>query len=435
MRTKRAMISMAIFLSVFSLAGIVGLNTYSNELLYAARSEQCPVIDQNVEVLDAPPQPTTTEEVMTAISADSGEFVNSEDYDDTLSSKVPEQNNQIVSEEIPKEDVPVEENSVKIKAKQKTSVQEEPVQEKALYSNIGISIANSYVNLRKEANAESDILGKLYKDSAAEILDTDGDWCYVESGSIKGYVKSEYLKTGISDEKLIEQYGTRRISVDVDGLNVRKKPAVDAERLAVIYLRETYNVIDLHDEWVKVDISDENVIGYVLREHVNLIVTFNQAISKEEEQELLRLQAEARIANETAVKLRDEVDCTTDEIKLLACLIHAEAGNQSYEGKLAVANVVLNRVKSSQYPDSIKNVIYQSGQFSVSASGSLAKQLSNYSNYTSESQRLSIKAAKAALAGANNIGNRLYFHTYKAAVLKGYDERSSSVKIQDHLFW
>ena len=119
----------------------------------------------------------------------------------------------------------------------------------------------------------------------------------------------------------------------------------------------------------------------------------------------------------------------------MACLVYAEAGNQSYEGKLAVANVVLNRVKSKKYPNTIKDVIYQPGQFTVAKSGSLAKQLEKYESYSTESQLLTIKAAKAALSGANNIGNRLYFHAYKSAVSKGYDKKKNAVKIEDHIFW
>ena len=100
-------------------------------------------------------------------------------------------------------------------------------------------------------------------------------------------------------------------------------------------------------------------------------------------------------------------------------MVHAEAGNQSYEGKLAVANVVLNRMKSKKYPNTIEAVIYQPGQFSVAKSGSLDKQLKNYENYSSKSQQLTLKATKAALSGENIIGNRLFFHAYIAAVKKG----------------
>jgi uncharacterized protein YgiM (DUF1202 family) len=305
----------------------------------------------------------------------------------------------------------------------------------ALYANIGISVADSFVNIRKEASTDSEVLGKLYRDAAAEILDIKDEWYHVESGSVKGYVNSEYIRTGIPDEELIEQYSELRAIVDVDGLNVREKPDTESKKLTVVYLNETYPVIEIKDDWIKINIDDDHVIGFVKTEYADLLVDFKKAISKEEEQELLALQAAERAKKETEVKQEESVNYSESDLKLLACLVHSEAGTQSYEGKLAVANVVLNRVASSKYPNTIKAVIYQSGQFSVAASGSLAKQLANYNNYSSNSQKLSIKAAKAALNGANNIGTRLYFHSYKAAAKKGYDKKSTCVKLGDHLFW
>ncbi len=304
-----------------------------------------------------------------------------------------------------------------------------------LYADLGISIADSYVYVRKEPSTDSEALGKLYKDSAATILQTEGEWYLVESGSITGYIKSEYLKTGISDDELIEKYGQAKVIVDVDGLNVRKQPGTEADRVDVIYKNEIYPVLEADDTWVKIDIEDDKIKGYVMREYVRFIVEFKEAVSKEEEEELLRLAAEEKAKKETQVKQQEAVSYSKEDLKLLACLVHAEAGSQSYEGKLAVANVVLNRVKSSKYPDTIKEVIYQPGQFSVAASGSLQKQLDNYKNYSSNSQLLSIKAAKEALNGSNNIGSRLYFHSYRTAVNKGYDDKKTAVKIGGQLFW
>ena len=305
----------------------------------------------------------------------------------------------------------------------------------SLYSDIGISIASTYVNIRDKASTDGEIKGKLYKDSAARILDSVEDWYYVESGSVKGYLKKDYLKTGIPDNELIEKYGTLRIKVNTDGLNVREMPAINSKKLTVIYNNEIYPVIGLINEWVKVDITDDRIIGYVNREYVELLVDFKKAVSKEEEEQLRKLQEEERIKKETEIKYRDAMDYTQEELKLLACLVHSEAGDQSYEGKLAVANIVINRVKSSKYPNTIYKVIYQPGQFTVAKNGSLSKQLDKYDSYSSTSQLLSIKAARAALEGANNIGNRLYFHTYKLAKSKGYDQKKNCVRIEDHLFW
>jgi uncharacterized protein YgiM (DUF1202 family) len=306
---------------------------------------------------------------------------------------------------------------------------------KAKYSNIGISIAKEYVNIRKKPTTDSESLGKLYRDSACTIIEEKDGWYYVESGNVKGYTKAELIKTGIPDEEIIQKYGTKKIRVTVDGLNVRKEPSTDSKKITVIYMNEKYPIVEKVDDWYKIKLEDEGLEGYIKCEFSELIVAFKEAVSKEEEARLLELKAEERAKKETAVKYRADYSYTNEDLKLLACLIHAEAGTQSYEGKLAVANVVINRVKSSKYPDTIKSVIYQKGQFSVAASGSLQKQLDNYANYKSSSQRMSVKAAKDALEGANNIGSRLYFHTYKAAAKKGYHDNQKSVKIDDHLFW
>lgn len=322
--------------------------------------------------------------------------------------------------------------SNKASTNEETVAKEEP---KAQYSDIGISVAKDYVNIREDASTDAEVLGKLYRNSAATIIKEDGDWYYVESGSITGYVKSEFIKKGLSDADLIKNYGTQTACVDVDGLNVREKTSIVSKKLTVIYQNEKYPVVEVDGDWVEIKIEDEGLKGYVKTELVDLMVSFTEAVSKEEEQKALQLKAEQRAKEETAVKYGDGFSYTKQDIALLSCLIHAEAGTQSYEGKLAVANVVLNRVKSSKYADSIKAVIYQASQFSVAHSGSLQKQLDIYGSYSSRSQLLSIKAAKDALEGANNIGSRLYFHAYKSAAKKGYTDKSGSVKLGDHLFW
>ena len=104
--------------------------------------------------------------------------------------------------------------------------------------------------------------------------------------------------------------------------------------------------------------------------------------------------------------------------ELLASLIFCEAGNQPYEGQVAVGAVVMNRIKSSSYPDTMEEVIYQSGQFSPAMSGWLDRVRANQ-GYT----EAAMQAAEDALAGSNPIGDCLYFS------VGGYGTR-----IGDHLF-
>lgn len=109
----------------------------------------------------------------------------------------------------------------------------------------------------------------------------------------------------------------------------------------------------------------------------------------------------------------------TDDTNLLAALIYCEAGNQSYEGMVAVGAVVMNRVASASFPNTISEVIYQSGQFTPASSGALASALANGVPSTC------YDAAAAALSGENPVGGALYFNTGSG---KG-------MKIGDHQFY
>lgn len=118
---------------------------------------------------------------------------------------------------------------------------------------------------------------------------------------------------------------------------------------------------------------------------------------------------------------------TKAELRLLSALIYCEAQGESYNGKLAVGIVVMNRVRSDRYPDTIYKVINQKYQFSPVTSGNIKKVLKEYDdgNFTSSAEKECIKAAKASLNGTNSItvsGNKKSFSKYLSfsGRLKGY---------------
>lgn len=100
------------------------------------------------------------------------------------------------------------------------------------------------------------------------------------------------------------------------------------------------------------------------------------------------------------------VNASASEQELLAALIFCEAGNQPYDGQVAVGAVVMNRVRSGSFPDTITDVIYQSGQFTPAMTGWLDSVLAS-DGYTASA----MQAAAEALAGSNPIGDCLYFST------------------------
>ncbi len=124
------------------------------------------------------------------------------------------------------------------------------------------------------------------------------------------------------------------------------------------------------------------------------------------------------------------------ELRLLSALIYCEAQSELYRGKLAVGIVVMNRVKSSRFPDTLKGVIYQKYQFSPVRSGSLRRALAEYDrgNFTSENEKECISAAKAALSGARSFtvnGKKKDFSRFMffSGRLRGY-----TFKLGNHQF-
>ncbi|MCH5275729.1 MAG: cell wall hydrolase [Lachnospiraceae bacterium] len=132
---------------------------------------------------------------------------------------------------------------------------------------------------------------------------------------------------------------------------------------------------------------------------------------KDEDIEALRKKIEEEKALSLAAAnaaWRDisEVSFADGDRALLAAIIYCEAGGEPYEGKLAVGAVVINRVLSSKYPDTVVGVIYQKSQFSPVASGRLELVLT-----TGKATAACYQAADEAMSGMTNVGNCLYFRT------------------------
>ena len=131
---------------------------------------------------------------------------------------------------------------------------------------------------------------------------------------------------------------------------------------------------------------------------------------KEENLETLRKKlAEIAMSQKAAnATWRDISDISFEEGDryLLANLIYCEAGGEPYDGQLAVASVVINRVRSSVYPNTVVGVIYQNKQFSPVASGRLELALA-----TNKATSRCYQAADEAMSGVTNVGNCVYFRT------------------------
>ena len=127
------------------------------------------------------------------------------------------------------------------------------------------------------------------------------------------------------------------------------------------------------------------------------------AAIKAQYEEELRL---AKLARQSAWRNISEVTFEEGDRYLLANLIYCEAGGEPYEGQVAVGAVVINRLLSSRYPDTVTGVIYQRKQFSPVQLGMLANALA-----VNKATASCYRAADEAMAGVTNVGNCLYFRT------------------------
>lgn len=149
-------------------------------------------------------------------------------------------------------------------------------------------------------------------------------------------------------------------------------------------------------------------------------IAATEAEMKKQEEELkaqqaniTALQAElaeerrlSELANKSAWRNLSQVSFAEGDRKLLANIIYCEAGNQSFQGQVAVGAVIMNRLMSSVFPDTLVGVVYQKNQFSPVRSGRLALALTNDSATDS-----CYMAADAAMAGQTTVGNCLFFRT------------------------
>lgn len=135
-------------------------------------------------------------------------------------------------------------------------------------------------------------------------------------------------------------------------------------------------------------------------------------------------------------KKKSKKSYTKAELRLMSAIIFCEAGSESYTGKVAVGIVVMNRVRSKKYPNTVKGVIYQKYQFSPVRSGALDKALKLYDEgkFTMKNHKDSIKAAKKVLNGCTTVKVKGKNVNMKSYLFFSVQLSGSRLKIGNHKF-
>lgn len=148
------------------------------------------------------------------------------------------------------------------------------------YTNLGIAHVDNNLNIRAAAEEEGKLVGKLPKDAACEVLDSDDTWAHIKSGKVEGYVSLEYLLTGIPAKRRAEELAVTMARVTTDSLKVRAQANTESEVITLVPNGEELEVADVEGDWVKVYLDDEEV--YVSAEYVEVSAELGTAITMTE---------------------------------------------------------------------------------------------------------------------------------------------------------
>ena len=160
------------------------------------------------------------------------------------------------------------------------------------FQKLVISIAKDFVYVRKSASTGCKAIGKLHRGSAGTILGKKGAWVKISSGSLKGYVKKEYIATGADAEKLAEKYGTKYavLKKGTSVLNVREEKNTSSDIVTQLPEGKRYTVKSENADWCKVKVKGKS--GYIAKEYVHTKYSFKEAKSlKKKTKETVRSYA------------------------------------------------------------------------------------------------------------------------------------------------
>ncbi len=264
------------------------------------------------------------------------------------------------------------------------------------------------LNLRAEASEEGNILKVLNTGDCGEVIGTDGDWTIVNSDDSEGYVKSEYIIVGS------------------EATEVAKKAADENKSL-----RDTIGVEEITTE-ATTQVAQAEVTTQVVAAEATTAAEVVQEVTEaatEATTQAVTTEAPTEAPTEATTEATTQapVQASSSDLYMVAAVVYAEAGNQSYEGQLAVASVIMNRVASGKWGSTIKDVIYAPNQFSTVYTSTFQNALTTGGSATS------LQAAQDALNGANNVPGMLSFRP--TWYLDPSTLSTSYIQIGDHIFF
>lgn len=323
----------------------------------------------------------------------------------------------------------------------------------AMASGIGVIDAKDMLDIHAEANRASVVVGQVMDDGHVAILAKYNGWVQIQAGEIAGWVPAENLvETEISNEEAVaanvqviaertgatasedEFFAEEEVQQDETAalqaeaseaaqneIEEVQAAAEEAARIEAEAQAKAAAEAQAAEEAARAEAEAKAAAEAQAAEKAARAEAEAKAAAEAqaaaEEAARLAAEAQAKAAAEEAARIAAEAQqaalaaqaaqtavVSAEELKLLANIIYCEAGSESYVGKVAVGNVIMNRVKSASQPNTITEVVYARGQFSPVRNGSLQRALSS-----DKADASCYQAAIEALAGAQPVGEKLFF--------------------------
>ena len=305
------------------------------------------------------------------------------------------------------------------------------------YHGMFLVNVSEYLNVRQEASDDAPVVGKIFAGQGGQVLSVEGQWAYIKSGNVVGYINKDYAWFDEDIEKHVDDVAEIYATSVVGGLRVRS--AADSKSDVLDYIDGTISlkVLEPGDQWTKVLYNDGE--AFIATEYITTKRVIGTGITIEEEQAAIKAEEErqAAIKAEEERKKREAQEALERAIAnsnfaetvqtsgyniseadayLMACCVSAEVGGSSYETQLAAANIILNRLSGGYYGDTISDVLYAKNQFTVTTNGSMDRYIKKGPKETS------VQAVKDAIAGNNNMVGYTNFCSMSVARFNRYAE-------------
>lgn len=159
----------------------------------------------------------------------------------------------------------------------------------------------NYINIRSEADENSEVVAKLYNDGSATLEETEEDgWYKIKSGNATGYVKAEYFATGEEAKEIADKVAYNVAVVNAEALNVRATPSEESTVIDVASQSDELEVVDTSGEWTTVALGND-VYGFIHPDYCEYKTYYPTAVTLEEEA-AAKAEAERQAAEASAAQ-------------------------------------------------------------------------------------------------------------------------------------